>query len=182
MNKHFVLPFLFLTLPLAAEEWPGPDTIGFQARVSKPLADLSDAVGSPAPGIGASLQVELHFDSTICGRVDLGADDWSKLGGSSARSVRALHLGGEVVYFLIEDRDTLLRGPYLTAGLQAVYWSLGANASGTGTSLDTVHPGYTAGFGYRVSRRVDLELKVMASPMTSNQTAGAVMACVTFRL
>jgi hypothetical protein len=186
MIRTLVLPALLLALPLAAGDWPGPDTLGVQVRADVPSGNLADAADSSAPGVGASLQAEIHFDPSLVDaplavRLELGGDEWSKPGTSSMRAVREFHLGGEVVYFLRDDRSDLLKGPYLLAGIRGAAWSLGASASGTGSSLRVVHAAYTAGMGYRWNRHLDGELKVMAGPITPTLTAGALMACAGYR-
>ena len=182
MNMRPVLPVLLLALPLAAQEWPGPDTIGVQVRVSQPGGDLSDATSSNTPGVGASLLAELHFDSTVCARLNMGADDWSRPGASGDRSVRSFQLGGEALWFLVEDRDDWLKGPYLVGGIHMVNWSLGASASGTGSTLRVTHAAYTAGIGYRLSRHLDAEVKVLAGVASPTVNAAAVQVAVSYRL
>jgi hypothetical protein len=186
MIRPLLLPALLLALPLSAGDWPGPDTLGVQVRLDVPNGDLSDATDSSAPGVGASLQAEIHFDPSLVDaplavRLELGADEWSKPGSSSEHEVRSFHLGGEAVYFLMDDRSDALKGPYLLAGVRGVAWSLGSSASGTGSSTRVVHAAYTAGMGYRWDRHLDAELKVLAGPLTPELTAGALVACVGYR-
>lgn len=184
MFRPILLPALLLALPLAAGDWP--DTLGIQVRASVPNGNLADAADSSAPGVGIGLQAELHFDPSLVEaplavRLEMGADEWSRPGGSSRRAVREFHLAGEVVWFLHDDRSAGMKGPYLLAGLRGAAWSLGASASGTGSSLRVIHAAYTAGMGYRFSRHLDAELKVLAGPVTRDLSAGALMAGLAYR-
>lgn len=175
-----VLPLL-LALPLAAADWPGPDTLGVQARLALPGANIPDATGSRVPGLGASLLAELHFDSAFCARLELGTDDWRQKGGSGNRSVQDYHLGFEAMYFMQDEGGAYLKGPYLVGGVGLYTWALGSDALGTGVPLRVAKAAATGGFGYRFNAHVDAELKVMASKVAKGFTAEATLVGVTWR-
>jgi hypothetical protein len=187
MSRWFAIPALLLALPLCAQ-WPGENLVGVQVRAGFPGADLPDAVGSEAPGIGASIQAELHtepyrFDravSLLCARVELGADTWRKPGGSRDRSVNAYHLGVDAVYFLKDDGREFLNGPYLVGGAEGIAWVVGAGASDTGVSQRTLRAGYSVGFGCRFNQHLDAEVKVMASEVDPALKVGVAMVCLNY--
>ena len=181
MSKWFAVPALLLALPLSAQ-WPGDDLIGLQGRVSFPGANLSDAVGAGTPGFGLSVQTELHFERTqsmVCARIAMGADDWRRLGGGN-RSVTGYHVGGDALYFLRDDGRDYLNGPYLIGGLEAIAWSVSAGASDTGTSQRVLRAGGSLGFGYRLSRKTDAEVKVFVSQVDPSFKVYAAMACLNY--
>ena len=176
MAKSLTLAALLSALPLSAnptveDPFPGKDLVGVQARVSVPAAGLARAVGVQTPGAGASIQAELHlapyrFDRDLeraCVRLGLGADAWHKLPGTPGRSVTAWHVDVDGLYFLWDDGREWLNGPYLVAGAKGMAWTVGPAASSTGTQELTVRAGFTAGFGYRLNRRMDAELTFLGS-------------------
>jgi len=182
MSRWITVPALLLALPLSAD-WPGDDLIGVQARVSLPGANLADAVGTTTPGIGLSVQTELHFERTqsmVAARIAMGADDWRKLGGSSDRAVTGYHVGGDVLYFLKDDGKDYLNGPYLIGGLEAVAWSVSQGASDTGVSQRVIRAGGSAGFGYRLTRRTDAEVKVYVSQVDPSFKVYAARVCLNY--
>jgi hypothetical protein len=193
MPKWLSLSALLLALPLCAgatpeDAFPGDNLVGVQARGSLPGLDLASAVGSTTPGIGVSLQTELHFppyrfdrdQCRFCARVEIGADTWQKVGASSGRDVTAFNLGVDGLYFLRDDGREFLNGPYLIAGVQEMAWTVGAEASGTGASERGVHGGYEAGLGCRLNRHLDAELKFLGSQADPALKVGAAMVCLDF--
>jgi hypothetical protein len=178
-----------LALPLCAQ-WPGENLVGAQIRADIPGANLPDAVGSEAPGLGFSIQAELHTapyrferdQSRICARVDLGADVWRKVGGTGNRSVNAYHLGADALYFLKDDGREFLNGPYLIGGAEAIAWVVGAEASDTGLEQRALRAGISVGFGYRLGQRTDFEVKFMGSQVDPALKIGVAMVCLNFWL
>jgi hypothetical protein len=183
MCERLTLPVLLLalSLPLCAQ-WPGENLVGVQGRANIPAGDLPDAVASEAPGLGASVQAELHLapyrlernQCRICARVGLGADVWRKPGGSSGRSVTAFHAGADVLYFLRDDGREWLNGPYLIGGLQAMEWVVGTAASDTGSLERTFRAGYAGGFGERLNPHLDAEFKILVSEVDPALKVGVV--------
>lgn len=175
---------------LLAAQQPEPSTLGFQVRASFPQSGLSDAVGGgTAPGIGASLVADIdlaeHFEGWHA-RVDLGLDVWfwgnlTQLPGKSGR-VSAGHLSGEAVYFLRPGGGPAAMGPYVTAGGGLYAWS-GTRVDPTLGKVDmkAVHPAGTFGFGWRLSRSLDAEVKVLMGKIDPQTTALAVMGGATWR-
>jgi hypothetical protein len=178
MRKWSALAALLLALPMVAEE---RDTLGVQARLSLPGGNLPDATGSQAPGMGASLLAELHFEPEVCLRLLIGADSWRQKGSAGDRSVRAYHVGAEAIYFLQDDGGDFRKGPFLIGGLAGITWALGADTRDTGTPLRVIHAGFTAGFGYRFNRHMDAEVKVLSSKVDPDFTATATMVSFTYR-
>jgi hypothetical protein len=179
MRIRIALAMLLPFLPLAAQ-WPGPDTLGAQVRLSLPGGNLPDATGSRAPGYGASLMAEMHFESTVCARAELGMDNWAQKGGSGDRSVRAYHLGVEALCFL-QDSGDYLKGPYLAAGAGVYTWALGADTRATGKPLRSAKAALTAGFGYRFNAHLDAELKILAGKIDADFTGNATLIGITWR-
>jgi len=187
MSRWFAIPALLMALPLCAQ-WPGEDMVGVQFRAGIPGADLPDAVGSEAPGLGASLQAELHTapyrfernQSLFCARVELGMDAWRKVGGSPGRSVKAYHLGLDGLYFLKDDGREFLNGPYLIGGAEAIAWDVGAEASSTGSEERAFRAGLSLGFGYRLNRHMDAEVKFMGSQVDPTLKVGVAMVCLNY--
>jgi hypothetical protein len=185
MSKWFIVPALLLALPLCAE-WPGDNKVGGQIRLDVPGADLPDAVGSSAPGLGLSIQAELHTppfrfersESMICARLELGGDAWRKLGGSGDRSVDAYHVGCDVLYFLKDDGREFLNGPYLIGGVEGMAWVVGAEASSTGMQERAFRAGFSVGLGCRLSESTDVELKFLGSQVDPSLKVGVAMLCL----
>jgi len=178
MRPWFVLSALFLALPLSAQ-WPGQDLLGVQGRLSFPGGELAQAVGTLTPGLGLSVQTELHFEDKLCARLGMGLDSWFHPGKGN-RSVAAYDVAGEVLYFLRNDDQDFLNGPYLVAGLSGITWALSAGASNTGSPERSIHAGITGGFGYRLTRHLDCELKIMASQVNPGFTANATIVCLNY--
>ena len=153
-----------------------------------PGADLPDAVGSTTPGLGASLQAELHTapyrfersQSMVCARVEIGADTWRKVGGSEGRSINGYHVGVDGLYFLRDDGREFLNGPYLIGGVEGIAWDVGAEASNTGTEEGAVRAGFALGFGCRLTQGTDAELKVMGSEVNPGLKIATAMVCLNF--
>lgn len=187
MRRFAVLPVLLalpLTLPLAAANpaaWPGPDTLGIQARLSLPGGNIPDATASRAPGLGASLMAELHFDSVVCARLSMGSDSWRQKGSAGNRSVQAYSLGMEGLCFLNDDGGSSLRGAYVAGGLAVYTWALGSDALGTGTPVRTTKAALTVGLGYRFTAHVDAEVRIIAGKVTPDFTGAATMLGINYR-
>ena len=193
MPKCLTLSALLLALPLCANPsgeapFPGENLMGVQGRGSLPGADLADAVGSSTPGIGASVQVELHFEPyrferdqcRFCARLGMGVDSWRMVGGSPGRSVTAYQVGIDGLYFFRDDGREFLNGPYLMVGAEGITWAVGAKASDTGAPERVIRAGFSAGFGYRLNRRVDAELKIMGSQVDPALKIATTMVCLNY--
>jgi hypothetical protein len=152
-----------------------------QARLSLPGGNLPDATNSRAPGLGASLLAELHFESALCARLDLGADTWRQKGSVGNRSVQAYHLGMEALYFMQDEGGAYLKGPYLVGGMAVTTWALGSDARGTGLPLRSTKASLTAGFGYRFNAHLDGEVKILAGKVDAAFSAEATQVGVTWR-
>jgi hypothetical protein len=113
-------------------------------------------------------------------RVGMGADNWFGHGGDGNRSVASYYVGAELAYFIMEKTGSVQKGPYLVGGLQGVTWALGASADGTHPSVRTLHAAVTAGFGYRLSRHLDVEVTVLAGPVTPGFTANTTRLAATW--
>ena len=179
MRTQIALSALLLAMPLAADG-SERDTFGVQVRGSLPGGNIPDATGNQSVGLGASFLAELHFESEVCARVLMGADSWRQKGGSGDRSVKAYHLGVEAVYFL-RDEGNVQMGPYLVGGVAGVTWALGADARADGKPLRVIHLGLTAGFGYRLNRYLDVELKALTGKVDVAFTGTATTLGVTYR-
>ena len=159
-------------------------------RASFPESGLHDAVGGgTVPGLGASLVMEQdlaeHFEGWRA-RLALGGDFWfwgnlTQLPGTSGK-VTAAHISGELVKMLRPGGDPVTLGPYLVVGAGLYEWS--------GTRVDPVlgkvdlksgHMAGTFGFGWRLTRSLDGEVKVLMGKMDPATTAVAVMAAATLR-
>ena len=179
MRPWLLFPALLLTLPALAE-WPEADALGVQVRLNLPGGALSEATGNRLPGVGVSLMAELHFESQFCGRLLMGADDWPQI-GTGSRRVRSYQLGGEAVYFLQDPGEASFAGPYLVAGAAGTAWTIGADARKAKVPLRVMHVAFTAGFGYRLTRHLDLEVKLLAGVVDPDFTANAIQFGATYR-
>lgn len=188
---RFPLPVLgcLLAATLSAQQ-PEPATLGLQVRVSQPQAGLHDAAGGGDPGLGVSLVMEqdlAEYFEGWRGRVELGGDSWfwgdlTKLPGSSNR-VNAVHAGVELVRMLRPGGDPVALGPYMVLGVGVYQWSYPKTDPATGTRSDVRvgHPAGTFGFGWRVTRSLDAEVKVLAGKLDPDATAMALVVGATWR-
>ncbi|BDU71156.1 hypothetical protein [Mesoterricola silvestris] len=162
-----------------------PSTLGFQVRGSFPESGLADAVGGGnAPGVGVSLLMENDLADYYPGwryRVGLGMDFWfwgnlTKLPGSAGK-VSVGHLDVEAVRMLRPGG-----GPYLVAGVGIYQWGWSKTDPVLGKVDQKVgHAAGTFGFGYRMTRSLDFELKALMGKMDPDTTAVAIMAAATYR-
>ena len=164
---------LLLTAALGAQQTE-PTTLGVQARLT-----------FPSPGLGGSLVMEQDFTDNwvgVRGRLDLGADIWTwnavARNGSGSGTVKALHLGAEVVRMLRPGGDTVSLGPYVTLGAGLYQWSFNEDATG---SRRAGHGGGTVGVGWRFTKTLDGEFKVLASQLDPGTSVVALMAMATWR-
>jgi hypothetical protein len=150
-----------------------------------PLAGLGDAVGGlRLPGLGLSLFTEKEWEEGYKHRIAMGADywvkgDWNERPGVEGQ-VSVIHLDIEGVKMLRPDGN-LDSGPYLIAGIGAYAWSVKTTEGGSSTTERVLHVGGTAGFGYRIQRRVEIELRGMASRVNPQMFAAAIQLGLTFR-
>ncbi len=175
---------LLLVLPLGAQVLE-PSMLGLQGRISIPEGSFRDALGGlRIPGFGASLFAELDLGESLHGRLGLGADRWPQGKGNLGtedRQIQAFHLDGEAVYFLRDEGEKTLLGPYVTAGLAGYAWSLGKDVTGTGQTRRVLHAAVTLGFGWRMMRHLDAELKVLGGKIDPGIDAIALMGCLNYR-
>ncbi len=178
-----LLSLLFM-LPLGAQVLE-PSMLGLQARISVPEGSFRDALGGlRIPGFGASLFAEMDLGDSLHYRLGMGADLWPQGRGnmgSDDREIQAFHVGGEAVYFLRDEGEKTLLGPYVTAGLSGCAWSLGKDVTGAGETRRVVHAAATLGVGWRMMRHLDAEVKVLAGRIDPNLDALALMGCVNYR-
>lgn len=175
---------LLLALPLGAQVLE-PGMMGLQARISIPEGSFRDALGGlRVPGFGASLFAELDWGESLHTRFGLGADLWPQGKGnlgSDDRQIQAFHADGELLYFLRDEGDKTTLGPYLIAGLGGYSWSLGKDVTGTGQTRRVIHAAATVGFGVRLMRHLDAELKVLGGPIEPGITAMAITGALNYR-
>ena len=175
---------LLLALPGQAQVLE-PSMLGLQGRISIPEGSMRDALGGlRIPGFGASLFAELDLGDSLHARGSLGTDIWPQGKGnlsSDDRQIQAVHLGGEVLYFLRDTGELELRGPYVTGGLAGYAWSLGKDVTGNGAKRRGLHAAATLGIGWRLSRHLDAEVKVLAGKIDPGLDALALMGCLNYR-
>lgn len=180
-----LLSIALLTLPLCAQE-AEPATLGCQVRGSIPLGGLQEVIGGkPLPGVGASLLAEIDLTEGYRMRVEMGGDvwprgDWSGKPGVEGRA-GTLHLSLEGVMML--NDNTPSSGPYLVAGLGAYAWAISSKdtINDTNTTARILHVAGTAGFGYRFTRHLDLELRGLAGRIDPTLFAAAIQGSATYR-
>jgi len=175
---------LLLVLPLRSQVLE-PSMLGLQARISIPEGSFRDALGGlRIPGFGASLFAEMDLGDSLHYRLGMGADQWPQGKGnvgSDDREIQAFHVGGEVVYFLRDEGETRLLGPYVTAGIAGYAWALGKDVTGAGETRRVVHAAATLGVGWRMMRHLDAEVKVLGGRVDPGVDALAIMGCVNYR-
>jgi hypothetical protein len=149
-------------------------------------AGLKDVTGSSIPGLGASLVAELDYGEGYRARLDIGYDQWLKgdLGSrpGTEGSVSTFHMGVEGVMMLNPD-ETPARGPYLLAGIGGYAWDVQEQDSATHatTKRRGTHVAGTLGMGYRLTKSLDVELKVLAGQVVPTVAAAAIQVGVTYR-
>lgn len=181
MRFSSLLPALVVATQLTALK-AEPNTLGVQVRLSVPGGNLPDASGSRNPGLGGGLQAELNLDdSHFAIRVVVGADDWRKGAASQNSAVQAYHIGTEGIYFLRDEGLDHISGPYLLLGLSSYTWAMGADARPDGKPLRVSHAVFHGGFGYRINRYLDLELKLFTGKVELGFVASATQVGVTYR-
>jgi len=175
---------LFLALPLAAQVLE-PSMLGLQGRISIPEGSFRDALGGlRIPGFGASLFAELDLGDSLHTRMALGTDLWPQGKGnlsSDDRRIQAFHLSGEALYFLRDEGEKTTLGPYIFAGLGGYSWSLGKDVIGAGQTRRVVHAAATLGFGWRLFRHLDAEVKFLTGKIDPGVDAMALMGCLNYR-
>lgn len=178
-----------LATALCAQE-PEPATLGFQVRASFPEAGLSAAEGGgQAPGLGLSVVMEEDLVQWYEGwraRMAVGTDIWfwgsvTSVPGASGK-VTASHVSGELVRMLRPGGDPVSLGPYVLVGLGLYEWAWTKNDPVLGRVDERVgHGAGTLGFGWRLTKSMDAEAKVLMGKMDPTTTAVAFMAAVTWR-
>ena len=156
----------------AAQE---PNGLMVQARVSRSIGDLSNVTSGNKllPGLGLSIMAEFVLEYGWKLRPGIGMDA-IKTGAS------VTHISTEIVKMLNLDQDPPLLGPYLVGGLYLLNWAVKPqNVEGTRRIL---HLGGSAGFGFRFSRKLDLEIKAMDGQIDPNLLGTVFLACANFRL
>jgi len=184
MGIRKALAALLLALPLSAQVLE-PSMLGIQGRMSIPEGSFRDALGGlRIPGFGASLFAEMDFGDSIHARMALGGDLWPQGKGnlgSEDRQIQAFHVSAEGLYFLRDDGEKTLLGPYVCAGLGAYAWSLGKDVTGSGQQRRVLHAAATLGFGWRLMRHLDAEVKVLAGSIDPGTKALALMGGLNYR-
>lgn len=180
--------FACLAIPLMSQE-SEPSTLGLQVRVSIPEAGLRDMVGGSdvkLPGLGASLVAEMDLTEGYRARIAMGGDrwdsgDWSGRPGVEGK-VSDFHLAVEGVMMLRPDESPSW-GPYVVAGLGGYVWSVGSRdkTAGTSTTRRILHVAGTLGFGFRLTRNLDMELRGLGGGIDPGLFAAAVQVSMTFR-
>jgi hypothetical protein len=184
MRVRPALLSLLLALPLGAQVLE-PSMLGLQGRISIPEGSFRDALGGlRVPGFGASLFAEMDLGDSLHYRLGLGADLWPQGKGnlgSDDRQIQALHADGELLYLLRDDGEKVTLGPYLLAGLSGYSWSLGKDVTGSGQTRRVTHAAATLGFGYRLMRHLDAEVKVLAGTIDPGVKALALAGGFNYR-
>ncbi len=67
------------------------------------------------------------------------------------------------------------------AGLGGYAWTLGKDVTGTGESRRVMHAAATLGFGWRLMRHLDAEVKVLAGKIDPGVDAFALMGGLNYR-
>jgi len=167
---------LLLTAALGAQQTE-PATLGAQVRLT-----------FPSPGLGGSLVMEEDFTDNwvgIRGRLDLGADLWTWKGvarnGNGSGTAKAMHLSGEMVKMLRPGGDPVTLGPYVTLGAGLYQWSFNEDTATGQVGRRAGHGGGTVGVGWRFTRTLDGEFKVLASQLDPGTSVLALMAMATWR-
>ena len=167
----------FLLAAALGAQQTEPSTLGLQARLT-----------FPNPGLGGSLVMEDDFTDYITGvrgLLDLGADVWTwkgvarSAGGSG--TVKALHLSAEFVRMLRPGGDPVTLGPYVSVGAGLYQWSFYEDTTGGQVGRRAAHGGGTVGVGWRFTKSLDGEFKVLASNLDPGTSVVALMAMATWR-
>ncbi|MDR3683620.1 MAG: hypothetical protein P4L11_07815 [Geothrix sp.] len=180
---------LLLGGALWAQE-PEPATLALEVRASFPEAGLSAAEGGgQAPGLGLSLVMENdlveHFEGWRA-RFAVGGDLWfwgnvSKVPGANGK-VTAMHATGELVRMLRPGGDPVSLGPYVLVGLGLYEWTWTKQDPVQGPVDERVgHGTGIVGFGWRLTKTTDAELKVLMGQMDATTTAVALMGSLSWR-
>lgn len=175
---------LALAAPIRAQE--RDRIMGLQVRATLPMDNLSDLVGR-RPGAGATLHAEQTIDEDWRWRLGLGFDVWPRGNSLSQPGMKGFahveHLDLEGLYFLSPDDAEVRTGPYLTTGFSFASWSIQRDDTtiGISTTRRVTHAAGSFGFGYRVSSRLDFELKLFYGKVDSDFGAGILSAGITYR-
>lgn len=169
---------------------PEPATLACEVRASFPESGLSAAEGGgQAPGLGLSLMMEDDLVENFEGwraRFAVGGDLWfwgnvSKVPGANGK-VTAMHATGELVRMLRPGGDPVTLGPYVLMGLGLYEWSWTKQDPTLGAIDEKVgHAAGILGFGWRLTKTTDAELKVLMGKMDPDTTAVALMASLSWR-
>lgn len=177
-----------LASPLAAQE-AEPATLGVQFRGSIPMAGLRDVVGGSdlgLPGLGASLVAEMDLEEGFRARLEVGGDRWSGNEWSGRPGIEgkvsAFHVSIEGV-LMLRPEESPSWGPYVVAGLGGYAWSVQGRDKGTGVSTTerVAHVAGTLGFGFRLSRNLDFELRGLGGRIDPTLFAAAIQLSATYR-
>lgn len=186
MMRSLLAALLAISPAFAAPERDeaGP-TMGAQFRLSFPASNLKDATGS-WPGLGGSLLVEQPFEDGYAVRVGLGFDHFMTSDWAGRPDVRGqVDLGRldlEGIKLLRPDEEPFDLGPYLLLGISALGWSITETDQvlGTQTTHRIVHVGGSAGLGWRLSRKLSLEMKGTFGKVAPTFGAGLLSFAVTY--
>lgn len=180
---------LVLLSGLAWAQDPEASSLGLQLMASFPEAGLAEVVGSSGiklPGLGANLIAEMDLSEGFRVRGLMGGDrwdtgDWSGRPGIEG-NVSDFHIGLEGVMMLRPDESPSW-GPYIVAGISGYAWSVGSRDTSSGAS-DTervFHVAGTFGFGFRLAKCLDVELRGLGGRIDPTLFAAAIQVGVTYR-
>jgi len=151
--------FPLFALALGAQD-ADPKYMGVQAHLNYSVGDFKDKIGSY--GFGVAVFTEHPFEDGYAMRLVGGMDVCGKgLSGGLAGGTRSrvFHFDVEGIKMLRPDSEANLLGPYLVAGVGAYGWEVVTG----GTKTHSVRWGGSAGFGYRVDPRLDMEVRAQYS-------------------
>lgn len=174
---------LFSALALAAQE---PTSVGFNVRASKPSDNLKDAVGGKA-GWGVTLDAESELHEAWRARLALGYDSWGPGSAADLSGLRGKvtvgHVSLEGIRMLGPEGRGAWLGPYLLVGVGAYGWNVNSTdpADDLSVTRRLIHLGGSLGLGYRFSRSIDAEVRVLGGKVDPQFTAAAMSFGLTFR-
>ena len=151
---------LFVTLslcaglvPLAAQETQA----GLQALAVFPQDNLRSAVGGRTGfDVGVHSSIDLDGGSELRPRLDytrIDGGSFSLSSLSSTTTVNGIGAGADFLQFLNEQR----RGPYVTGGLQLVWWTTQYRFSSTQREIS---PSLMIGVGHRFNSAFSMEFNM----------------------
>jgi hypothetical protein len=174
---------LLSAIALSAQE---PTTVGLNFRGSRPADNLKDMVGGKV-GWGVSLDAESELYEAWNARLAIGFDTWGPGNALDQSGVRGKvtvgHISLEGVRMLGPEGRTGYLGPYFVFGLGAYGWNASSSdpANAIAITRRVLHLGGSVGLGYRFSKSLDAELRVLGGKVDPQFTASALSFGLTFR-